>query len=95
MSQMETETNIPIVGQAFKAHEGYVLATITCACRANNAPILIRGTDVAAVCSACGRTFGIIKAEYDAVRGLPLRVTIAQVAQTRTPTPPQSASPQS
>jgi hypothetical protein len=58
--------NIPTVGLPLKAHWGQAVAVITCLCKEKNEPILIRGTDLGAVCQHCNAIYQITKVEFEA-----------------------------
>jgi hypothetical protein len=75
-------TSVPLVGQPLKAHEGFAMATFTCLCRPDNAPQLLRGTDVYGVCLLCRKIYAIVRVEFDRNHGhkTPM-VTVGVVGQ--------------
>ena len=50
---------------SFTAHEGLIMATISCHCQIGNAPMIIRGTDLISMCRTCGAQYAILKVSFD------------------------------
>lgn len=63
-SLVEVQSQIPIVGLPLKAHEGHVMVTLTCLCYQDNPPLLIRGVDMAAVCTRCQNIYAILEVKF-------------------------------
>lgn len=85
-----TLVDVPLVGQPLVVHEGLVLATMTCRCHRENAPLMIRGVDVAAVCRRCSSVYAITKVEFDRVAGdAAPKVWVSLVSRQAAGHPPQ------
>jgi hypothetical protein len=66
---LEFASPVPIVGQAITVHGGDVTAMVTCKCRPDNAPFVIRGFDLMVVCNHCRHRYVIVAAEFDRRKG--------------------------
>ena len=69
----------------FTVHEAQILATITCGCRLNNPPMLMRGVDVIVVCGRCGEQYGIVRATYDRASDEVPRVAVTALGPIQSP----------
>lgn len=86
-------SNIPMIGDPITVHEGTASAqvAITCKCKPDNPPAVLRGVDVAVICQECGNVYQIVAVQYDIRRhqdGLP-RIAVAKIGVA---TPPEDQS---
>lgn len=76
---------VPILNaqaRPFRAQGVYLMVNVTCACQADNGPMLIRGHDVIVQCGRCHAKFGIASVSFDRAAGdLDPRVEVGLLAR--------------
>jgi hypothetical protein len=72
---------VPILGQQVKIHGAHLMVVLTCGCRADAPPLLIRGVDVRAACPACGNVYGIVRGGFDARQSLNTSIEVALIGK--------------
>jgi hypothetical protein len=75
--------DVPLVGQALKVYSTFIFSEVTCQCKPDNQPFLIRGQDMIAICSVCKRGYQIARVAYN---GRQSPAVIVEIDTVRIPT---------
>lgn len=75
--------DVPIIGSPAEAFSANLQVIIRCKCKPDNPPFLVAATDAQCRCNHCGKVYIIAAAEFNLRRNIPLKVTVALVAQVQ------------
>jgi len=70
---------VPLVGQPLKVHSTFIFCEVTCQCRPDNQPFLMRGQDMIAMCGSCRQAYQIAAVRYDGRKSPAITVEIDKV----------------
>jgi hypothetical protein len=69
---------IPILGMPMVVGEADCIATLTCKCKDDNTPLLIRSIQGIVICPYCKKTFAIMSVKFDRQTGQGMETLIGQ-----------------